>query len=80
MPLPLLIAGAAAVAGTTGVVKGAKAISNNHEAKELIEQADQLSEHQIETFGEKAKERIKTAYSWRSITDRYEEIFMKRDC
>ena len=47
--------------------------------KELIEQADQLSEHQIETFGEKAKERIRTAYSWRSITDRYEEIFMKRD-
>ena len=48
--------------------------------KELIEQADQLTEHLIETFGEKAKERIRTAYSWRSITDRYEEIFMKRDC
>lgn len=44
MPLPLLIAGAAAVAGTTGVVKGAKAISNNHEAKELIEQASTLCE------------------------------------
>ena len=47
--------------------------------KELIEQTDQLSQHQIDTFGEKAKERIKEAYSWRSIADRYEEIFMKRD-
>ena len=48
--------------------------------KELLEQADQLTEHQINTFGEKAKERIRTAYSWRAIADRYEEIFMKRDC
>ena len=48
--------------------------------KELIELADSLTPHQVETFGEKAKERIRTAYSWRSITDRYEEIFMKRDC
>ena len=47
--------------------------------KELIEQTDQLSQHQIDTFGEKAKEKIKEAYSWRSIADRYEEIFMKRD-
>lgn len=44
MPLPFLIAGAAAVAGTTGIVKGAKAIHNNEEAKELIEKASTLCE------------------------------------
>ena len=44
MPLPFLIAGAAAVAGTTGVVKGAKAIHNNAEAKELLEKASTLCE------------------------------------
>ena len=53
---------------------------NEGSLKELLEQADQLTEHQINTFGEKAKERIRTAYSWRAIADRYEEIFMKRDC
>ena len=52
----------------------------NENIEKLIEQADHMSTHQIETFGEKAKERIRTAYSWRAITDRYEEIFMKRDC
>ena len=40
MPVPFLIAGAAAIAGTTGVVKGAKAIHNNAEAKELLDLID----------------------------------------
>ena len=44
MPIPFLIAGAAAVAGTTGVVKGAKAIQNNTEAKELLQKASTLCE------------------------------------
>ena len=46
---------------------------------DLIDHVDQLDQHQIDIFGEKAKQRIREAYSWRSITDRYEEIFMTRD-
>ena len=44
MPIPLLIAGAAAVAGTTGVVKGAKAVQNYAEAEEMLKKASTLCE------------------------------------
>ncbi len=50
MPVPFLIAGAAAIAGTTGVVKGAKAIHNNAEAKELLEKASTLCETAKKNF------------------------------
>lgn len=55
MPVPFLIAGAAAIAGTTGVVKGAKAIHNNAEAKELIEKASTLCETAKKNFEDQKK-------------------------
>ena len=41
----------------------------------LIDQADQMSPAQIDEFGQKAKQRIKDAYSWQFIADRYQAIF-----
>lgn len=42
MPLPFLLVGAAAIAGAIGIGKGAKAVSNNSKAKNLIEEAREL--------------------------------------
>lgn len=42
MPLPFLLAGAAAIAGITGLAKGGEAISNNSKAKELISDAEYM--------------------------------------
>jgi len=39
MPIPLILAGAAALAGVAGLAKGGKAISNNSKAKDLIDDA-----------------------------------------
>lgn len=44
MPLPFILAGAAAVAGVVGIVKGTKSVSNNNEAKELNEKAQDVYE------------------------------------
>ncbi|MDX8420032.1 DUF1972 domain-containing protein [Stecheria sp. CLA-KB-P133] len=41
----------------------------------LIDKADHLEKETIETYGQKAKKRIKDAYSWQFIADRYKEIF-----
>lgn len=41
----------------------------------LIDMADGLEEAELEEYGQKAKQRIKDAYSWQYIADRYEEIF-----
>ena len=43
----------------------------------LIDKADLMSDDEIITMGEKAKQRIKDAYSWQYICDRYEEEFLK---
>ena len=43
----------------------------------LIDEVDRLSEDKIDKFGMKAKERIKIAYSWQFICDRYVEEFLK---
>ena len=43
----------------------------------LIDQADRMSEEERLKFGAKAKERVKNAYSWQFISDRYAEVFMK---
>lgn len=43
----------------------------------LIEKADTLSAEEIAILGEKAKNRIATAYSWQFITDEYERLFLK---
>lgn len=43
----------------------------------LIDTADGMSELERLEFGKKAKERVKTAYSWEFITDRYAEEFLR---
>lgn len=43
----------------------------------LIEYIDQLSAEEIECFGRKAKQRIRDAYSWKFICDRYAEEFSR---
>lgn len=42
----------------------------------LIEEADHLSTDEIAKFGIKAKNRIKTSYSWNYICSRYAEVFL----
>lgn len=41
----------------------------------LIDRVDGLEEAELEEYGQKAKQRIRDAYSWQFIADRYEEIF-----
>ena len=41
----------------------------------LIERADALTPEEIAAFGQQAKERIATAYSWQYIADSYEKIW-----
>ena len=41
----------------------------------LIDRVDVLEDAVLEEYGRKAKQRIKDAYSWQFIADRYEEIF-----
>ena len=43
----------------------------------LINQVDRMNQTDIEKFGEKAKQRIRDAYSWEYITSRYEETISK---
>ena len=43
----------------------------------LIDEADTLSEAQIAQMGQKAKQRIRDAYSWQFITDEYKNLFLK---
>jgi hypothetical protein len=42
MPLPFLLAGAAAIAGIAGLTKGGQAISNNSKAKEIMSDAEYM--------------------------------------
>ena len=41
----------------------------------LIDKADTLGDDEIQELSEKAKNRIRTAYSWQFIADQYEKIF-----
>lgn len=41
----------------------------------LIEEADTFSLEKRKMFGEKAKERIRTAYNWKFIVEEYEKLF-----
>lgn len=43
----------------------------------LIDKADKISEQKRKLYGEKAKERIQTAYSWEFICGRYAEVFLR---
>ena len=44
----------------------------------LIEKADALSNEQIHNYGQKAKQRIKDAYTWDIIVNQYEKVFLKK--
>ncbi|WP_423241323.1 hypothetical protein [Leuconostoc citreum] len=41
----------------------------------IIDQADKMEQSEIDDYGRKAKQRIKDAYSWQFIADRYDSIF-----
>lgn len=43
---------------------------------DLFNKADELSKDKISLLGKKAKNRILDAYSWKFISDRYEEVFL----
>ena len=46
----------------------------------LIDKADKISREQRAEYGEKAKQRIRNAYSWQYIAERYTDVFcVKRD-
>ncbi|MBA2937043.1 hypothetical protein HZF08_01845 [Paenibacillus sp. CGMCC 1.16610] len=42
MPIPFILAGAAAIAGVVGIVKGSKSVSNNNEARDLNERSQEV--------------------------------------
>lgn len=42
----------------------------------LIESADEMEISEIEEYGKKAKDRIKEAYSWQYICDKYSELLL----
>lgn len=44
---------------------------------DLFNRADNLSEEIIALLGSKAKKRIMDSYSWKFISDRYEEVFLE---
>lgn len=43
---------------------------------ELIHKADAMTPEEIKAMGVKAKERIKSEYSWSYIVERYESVFL----
>ena len=43
----------------------------------LIEQADSMSQRETDELGRLAKKRIEDFYSWKYITDKYEDMFLK---
>lgn len=45
--------------------------------KNLIEAADRMDEKEIVQYGLRAKERIRTAYSWEHICNLYEKVFLE---
>ena len=48
---------------------------NDGDLSKLIEKSDLLSKEEISLFGQKSTDRIKSAYSWKYISDRYFEVF-----
>ena len=39
--------------------------------------ADAMTQEEIEAYGEKAKARIQSAYTWDSIVEKYEKLFLE---
>lgn len=46
---------------------------------DLIKKADGLKAEEISKIGERAKARIKEAYSWSSIADKYQQVFLTKN-
>ena len=44
---------------------------------DLIDKADRLTQNEIEKYGDKAKKRVKEAYTWEYICALYEHVFLK---
>ena len=44
---------------------------------DLMNRADRMSAAEIEEYGRRAKKRIRTAYSWQYISDKYQQLWMK---
>lgn len=49
----------------------------NGSLAKLIEKADAMTDQEIQSYGEKAKSKIQSAYTWDIIVNRYEKIFIK---
>lgn len=49
----------------------------NGDLAKLIDKADEMKTEDREALGKKAKERVRTAYSWQFICDRYAEEFLR---
>lgn len=45
---------------------------------ELIDRADKISPECLAEYGSRAKQRIKDAYSWEFICDRYAQVFLRK--
>ncbi|MCM1231767.1 MAG: DUF1972 domain-containing protein [Clostridium sp.] len=45
---------------------------------ELIDRCDKIENKQLDDMGEKARQRVETAYSWGKITAEYEKLFLSR--
>lgn len=52
---------------------------NDYSLAKLIDEADNLSSEEIIKYEAAAKERIKSAYSWKYIGDRYKNVWFKQD-
>ena len=51
---------------------------DNGNLAKLIEKVDNMSMYDIEKYGEKAKNRIKQAYSWKHICCEYKKVFLSK--
>ena len=45
----------------------------------LLNETQQMTASQIEDLGQKAKQRIKDAYSWQLITEEYDQVFREEN-
>ena len=43
---------------------------------DLIDKADKLRDDEIVELGEKARKRVREAYTWEIISAKYEEVFL----
>lgn len=54
-------------------------IKENGSLKKLLDSTESMDADDIRTLGISAKERIKNAYSWKYITEKYDDVFISED-